>query len=74
MTSDLRRRIEGMAVLVGFTACIPAANWLVGNVVGFGQQMLINRLLKSKDDEEPQPPAKDKASSSKKKLTEASAT
>jgi YidC/Oxa1 family membrane protein insertase len=48
--------------------------WLVGNLVGFGQQMLINRLLKSKDDEEPQPPAKDKASSSKKKLTEASAT
>jgi uncharacterized PurR-regulated membrane protein YhhQ (DUF165 family) len=32
MTPDLRRRIEGMAVLLGFTACIPAANWLVGNV------------------------------------------
>jgi hypothetical protein len=32
MTHDLRRRIEGMVVLVGFTACIPAANWLVGNV------------------------------------------
>ena len=32
MTPDLRRRIEGLAVLVGFTACIPAANWLVSNV------------------------------------------
>jgi YidC/Oxa1 family membrane protein insertase len=27
--------------------------WLVGNIVGFGQQMLINRLTKSEDDEEP---------------------
>jgi YidC/Oxa1 family membrane protein insertase len=32
--------------------------WLMANLVGFGQQMLINRLTKSKDDEEPQPPAK----------------
>lgn len=49
--------------------------WLVGNLVGFGQQILINRLLKSTDDEEPQPPEKGKASTSpKKKLTEASAT
>ena len=49
--------------------------WLVGNLVGFGQQMLINRLIKSKDDEEPQPPEKGKASTQpKKKLTEASAT
>jgi uncharacterized PurR-regulated membrane protein YhhQ (DUF165 family) len=32
MIPDLRRRIEGLAVLVGFTACIPAANWLVSNV------------------------------------------
>jgi uncharacterized PurR-regulated membrane protein YhhQ (DUF165 family) len=32
VTLDLRRRIEGLAVLVGFTACIPAANWLVSNV------------------------------------------
>src|SRR5215213_3707548 len=32
MTSDLRRGIEGIAFLVGFTACIPAANWLVSNV------------------------------------------
>jgi YidC/Oxa1 family membrane protein insertase len=27
--------------------------WLVGNVVGFGQQVLINRLTKSEDDEPP---------------------
>lgn len=27
--------------------------WIVGNLVGFGQQMLINRLVKSEDDEEP---------------------
>jgi YidC/Oxa1 family membrane protein insertase len=27
--------------------------WIVGNFVGFGQQMLINRLVKSEDDEEP---------------------
>jgi YidC/Oxa1 family membrane protein insertase len=27
--------------------------WLVGNLVGFGQQVLINRLTKSEDDEEP---------------------
>ena len=27
--------------------------WLVGNIVGFGQQVLINRLTKSKDDLEP---------------------
>lgn len=35
--------------------------WLVGNLVGFGQQIVINRLLKSEDDEEPQPPVKGKA-------------
>jgi membrane protein insertase, YidC/Oxa1 family, C-terminal domain len=33
--------------------------WLVGNIVGFGQQVLINRLTKSEDDEEP-PPAEKK--------------
>lgn len=49
--------------------------WLVGNLVGFGQQVLINRLLKSSDDEEPQPPEKGTAGSqSKKKLAEAGAT
>lgn len=49
--------------------------WLVGNLVGFGQQFLINRLLKSKDDEEQQPPEKGKANTPpKKKLAEANAT
>jgi YidC/Oxa1 family membrane protein insertase len=33
--------------------------WLVGNIVGFGQQFIINRLTKSEDDEEP-PKAVDK--------------
>lgn len=32
--------------------------WLVGNIVGFGQQVLINRLTKSEDD--PEPPAEKK--------------
>ena len=27
--------------------------WLVGNIVGFGQQVLINRLTRSEDDIEP---------------------
>lgn len=46
--------------------------WLVGNLVGFGQQVVINRLLKSEDDEQPQPPVKGKADRSpKKKLGEA---
>ena len=47
--------------------------WLVGNLVGFGQQMLINRLLKSsEDDEASQPPDKGIADSRpKKKLGEA---
>src|SRR2546427_10554872 len=27
--------------------------WLVGNVVGFSQQLIINRLTRSEDDEEP---------------------
>lgn len=33
--------------------------WLVGNLVGFGQQVLINRMIKSEDDQEP--PEKNKA-------------
>jgi YidC/Oxa1 family membrane protein insertase len=41
--------------------------WLVGNLVGFGQQVVINRMLKSEDDEEPQPPEKGKAGSRPKK-------
>ena len=41
--------------------------WLVGNVVGFGQQFLINHLTKTKDDEEP-PPGKKAETRSTKKL------
>ncbi|HZI18655.1 MAG TPA: membrane protein insertase YidC [Pyrinomonadaceae bacterium] len=37
--------------------------WLVGNLVGFGQQIVINRFLKSEDDEEPQPPEKNRVGS-----------
>jgi YidC/Oxa1 family membrane protein insertase len=40
--------------------------WLVGNVVGFGQQFLINHLTKTKDDEEPPPGKKAEARSTKK--------
>lgn len=29
---DATRRREGFAFLAGFTLCIPAANWLIGNV------------------------------------------
>jgi YidC/Oxa1 family membrane protein insertase len=35
--------------------------WLVGNLVGFGQQMLINRMIKSQDDEEQPPRENDRA-------------
>jgi YidC/Oxa1 family membrane protein insertase len=41
--------------------------WLVGNLVGFGQQFLINRMLKSKDDEQQPPPEKDRAGTRPKK-------
>jgi YidC/Oxa1 family membrane protein insertase len=41
--------------------------WLVGNLVGFGQQVLINRLTKSEDDQEP-PGEKKIAVQSTKKL------
>jgi YidC/Oxa1 family membrane protein insertase len=40
--------------------------WLVGNVVGFGQQFIINRLTKTKDDEQPPPGKKAEARSTKK--------
>jgi YidC/Oxa1 family membrane protein insertase len=44
--------------------------WLVGNIVGFSQQFLINRWTKSEDDEEP-PPAEPRAQSRpRKKLSE----
>jgi YidC/Oxa1 family membrane protein insertase len=47
--------------------------WIVGNIVGFTQQMVINRLIKSEDDEEP--PEKKKAESGQtKKLREARAS
>ena len=41
--------------------------WLVGNIVGFAQQFIINRLTKSEDDE--QPPAEPRASLAAKKRT-----
>lgn len=41
--------------------------WLVGNIVGFGQQFIINRLTKTKDDELP-PPGKKAETRSTKKL------
>lgn len=47
--------------------------WLVGNLVGFGQQFIINRMLKSEDDEQP-PPETDKSSRPKKKLSGPSLT
>jgi YidC/Oxa1 family membrane protein insertase len=42
--------------------------WIVGNIVGFSQQMLINRLTKSEDDEEP-PEEKRAETRSTKKLS-----
>ena len=39
--------------------------WLVGNIVGFGQQLVINRLVKSEDDGEP--PERNKAEKNSKK-------
>lgn len=44
--------------------------WLVGNIVGFSQQFLINHLTKSEDDEEP-PKEKKAEKQSTKKLREA---
>ena len=43
--------------------------WLVGNIVGFGQQMLINRLVKSEDDSGP-PEKKNEMKTKKTKLRE----
>lgn len=42
--------------------------WLVGNIVGFSQQMLINRLIKGKEDAEPPAPDPAAVKASKKKL------
>jgi YidC/Oxa1 family membrane protein insertase len=44
--------------------------WIVGNIVGFSQQVLINRLTKSEDDEEP-PEEKRAETRSTKKLSTA---
>jgi len=42
--------------------------WLVGNIVGFSQQFLINRWTKSDDEEVPAPPPAKGAAGRKKKL------
>jgi YidC/Oxa1 family membrane protein insertase len=42
--------------------------WLVGNIVGFTQQFLINRWTKSDDEEVPEPPAAKGKAGPKKKL------
>jgi YidC/Oxa1 family membrane protein insertase len=39
--------------------------WLVGNIVGFSQQIIINRLTKSEDDEQPPAPSKAKSGGAK---------
>jgi len=39
--------------------------WLVGNIVGFSQQFLINHWTKSDDDKVPEPPAKGSQKSKK---------
>ncbi len=49
--------------------------WLVGNLVGFGQQVLINRMIKTKDDETQPPQEKNRAGTRpKKNLNDASPT
>ena len=48
--------------------------WLVGNLVGFGQQMLINRMLKNSEDDQEQPPTEQAGSRPKKKLNNARLT
>jgi len=42
--------------------------WLVGNIVGFTQQFLINRWTKSDDEGVPEPPAAKGKAGQKKKL------
>jgi membrane protein insertase Oxa1/YidC/SpoIIIJ len=42
--------------------------WLVGNIVGFTQQFLINRWTKSDDEEVPEPPSAKGKAGQKKKL------
>jgi len=45
--------------------------WLVGNIVGFSQQFLINRWTKSDDEQVPAPPVKGPAGAKKKKKIDA---
>lgn len=45
--------------------------WFVGNIVGFVQQLIINRLVKSDDNGELQPPTQKAKLSNPKKLSEA---
>ena len=45
--------------------------WLVGNIVGFSQQFLINRWTKSDDEQVPAPPVKGSAGAKKKKKIDA---
>ena len=47
--------------------------WIVGNFVGFAQQLIINRLVKTEDDQEPQPPSKKVETRRAKKLDAARA-
>lgn len=47
--------------------------WIVGNFVGFAQQLIINRLVKTEDDQEPQPPSKQVETRRAKKLDAARA-
>lgn len=35
MTLERQRLVEGLACLIAFGACIPAANWMIGNVGTF---------------------------------------
>ena len=46
--------------------------WLVGNIVGFSQQFIINRMTKSEDDQEP--PEKKPERANNKKLSAARAS
>lgn len=60
------------AMMLWFMWSAPAGllvYWLVGNIVGFSQQFLINYLTKSGDDAQP-PPGKKSESNSTKKLRE----
>jgi YidC/Oxa1 family membrane protein insertase len=63
-TDPLQRKMTAIAMpvfMLFFLWSAPSGlvlYWLVGNIVGFSQQFLINRWTKSDDDEVPAPPAK----------------